>query len=380
MSPIAKTLRFVLPAVILLLGTAVLSASYLAYSASEDVTATLENSGPISFTDTVRVTFSHLILQEAGYRERIVVAPSANIYVSWDKEGTVLEFTPEVTWRPETRYTITLPETKATNYAAFSQASLTFETLSYPKVVDVWPSNQTTDALIGIEDPIRVSLDRPTKDFWIDFTITPEIEVVSQHNEDQTYFEILPKVALEGGQEYTVSVIAHPVDGTSSQYQKELHSFSFTTQPPEPSKWSKNATERIAQAKRFTQPRVTQGKYIDINIDAQIMTLFEDGTLLDAYLISSGLAGMDTPKGTFQIHNQHLRPWSRQYELFMPYWMAITPDGKYGIHELPEWPGGYKEGADHLGIPVSHGCVRLGVGAAERVYEWANVGTTVVIY
>jgi hypothetical protein len=66
--------------------------------------------------------------------------------------------------------------------------------------------------------------------------------------------------------------------------------------------------------------------------------------------------------------------------LYMPYWMAITPDGKYGIHELPEWPGGYKEGANHLGRPVSHGCVRLGVGAAKTVYEWASEGTTVVVH
>jgi lipoprotein-anchoring transpeptidase ErfK/SrfK len=60
--------------------------------------------------------------------------------------------------------------------------------------------------------------------------------------------------------------------------------------------------------------------------------------------------------------------------------MAIRADGKYGLHELPEWPNGYKEGASHLGIPVSHGCVRLGVGAAVRVFNWVEIGTPVVIY
>ena len=52
---------------------------------------------------------------------------------------------------------------------------------------------------------------------------------------------------------------------------------------------------------------------------------------------------------------------------------------KYGLHELPEWPGGKKEGEDHLGTPVSGGCIRLGVGAAKELYEWADVGTEVII-
>ena len=58
----------------------------------------------------------------------------------------------------------------------------------------------------------------------------------------------------------------------------------------------------------------------------------------------------------------------------MPFWMQFTGMG-HGIHELPEWPGGYKEGAAHLGIPVSHGCVRLGIGPAQTVYNWADKGT-----
>jgi lipoprotein-anchoring transpeptidase ErfK/SrfK len=59
--------------------------------------------------------------------------------------------------------------------------------------------------------------------------------------------------------------------------------------------------------------------------------------------------------------------------------MQFTGAG-HGIHELPEWKNGYKEGANHLGTPVSHGCVRLGVGPAAKVYGWAEVGTPIVIH
>ena len=64
----------------------------------------------------------------------------------------------------------------------------------------------------------------------------------------------------------------------------------------------------------------------------------------------------------------------------MPNWMALVASGKFGIHELPEWPSGYKEGASHLGSPVSHGCVRLGVGPSKRVYDFAEVGTPVIVH
>lgn len=121
------------------------------------------------------------------------------------------------------------------------------------------------------------------------------------------------------------------------------------------------------------------GKRIEINLAKQRLSIYEDGKNLGTYVISSGKKSMPTPKGTFQIYYKTRMAWSAKYGLFMPYWMSFTPSGSHGIHELPEWPGGYKEGANHLGIPVSHGCVRLGVGPAKKVYYWADIGTPVVI-
>ncbi|HCU70535.1 MAG TPA: hypothetical protein DIC35_02130 [Candidatus Moranbacteria bacterium] len=123
-----------------------------------------------------------------------------------------------------------------------------------------------------------------------------------------------------------------------------------------------------------------KGKRIDINLATQTLTRYQDGKAIGSYKISSGKRSMPTPKGTFEIHSKARRAWSEEYKLFMPYWMAFTPSGSHGIHELPEWPNGAKEGAKHLGVPVSHGCVRLGVGAARAVYDWAPVGTPVIIH
>lgn len=120
------------------------------------------------------------------------------------------------------------------------------------------------------------------------------------------------------------------------------------------------------------------GKKIVIHLSSQTMDMVEHGVVLSTFKISSGKRGMQTPTGTFKVLNKNKRAYSKTYGLYMPYWMAFTTRG-HGIHELPEWPNGYKEGENHLGTPVSHGCVRLGVGSAQTMFEWAEVGTPIEV-
>ncbi|MEI8061383.1 MAG: peptidoglycan binding domain-containing protein [Candidatus Berkelbacteria bacterium] len=120
------------------------------------------------------------------------------------------------------------------------------------------------------------------------------------------------------------------------------------------------------------------GKYIDVDLTKQLMTLFDGSTQVAQYIVSTGKASTPTPVGTRTIEGHSGRAWSAPFGLYMPYFMGLG--GGYGIHELPEWPNGYKEGEAHLGTPVSHGCIRLGVGAAQTVYDWTPDGTQVYIH
>jgi len=124
---------------------------------------------------------------------------------------------------------------------------------------------------------------------------------------------------------------------------------------------------------------IKSGKYVDIDISSQRLTLFQDGKSNGSYPISSGSASFPTPHGVFKINGKTTNAFSAKYNLYMPYWMAFV-GSLYGIHELPEYANGYKEGQEYLGQAVSHGCVRLGVGAAARVYNWTPVGTTVIVH
>ncbi len=119
-------------------------------------------------------------------------------------------------------------------------------------------------------------------------------------------------------------------------------------------------------------------KYIDIDVSEQKLRYYQNGRQVNEFQISSGKKSMPTPYGEFKIWQKNPRAYSKTYALFMPWWMSFKPS--YGIHELPEWPSGYKEGQNHLGNPVSHGCVRLGVGPAKTLYDWTPIGTPVIIH
>ena len=124
-------------------------------------------------------------------------------------------------------------------------------------------------------------------------------------------------------------------------------------------------------------------KMITIHTVSQKLRFYLGGVSIGEYLVSTGQKKLPTPTGTFTIAKKSERVWSRLARLWMPWWMNLTgaraPAGLYAIHELPEWPNGVKEGESHLGRPVSHGCVRLGIGPAKRLYDWTPVGTKVVI-
>jgi len=125
-------------------------------------------------------------------------------------------------------------------------------------------------------------------------------------------------------------------------------------------------------------PGLYEGKYLEVNLSEQTLYCW-DGTKQECRdIVSTGKWDMPTPTGTRYIEDKSARAYSAKYDLYMPYWNGLG--GGYGIHELPEWDNGYKEGESHLGTPVSHGCIRLGVGAAEFVYNWAPIGTVVYIH
>lgn len=168
-------------------------------------------------------------------------------------------------------------------------------------------------------------------------------------------------------------------DGDGLSDRMELNFHTDLTNPDTDGDGYKDGEEINGGYDPLQIDKVKLTKKIEINAGKeQKLYYFLGDVRMGEFKISSGKSNRPTPKGNFKIDDKSLRAWS-SYGLWMPYWLSLNK-GYFGIHELPVWPDGSKEGANHLGLPVSHGCVRLGVGPAEFLYNWAPIGTAVKIY
>lgn len=121
-------------------------------------------------------------------------------------------------------------------------------------------------------------------------------------------------------------------------------------------------------------------KSINVDLSDQTMTMKIGEAEIWTIKVSTGAYDTPTPKGTYKVlSKQELRIGGKAPHYRMPYFMMWRADG-YGIHALPYLAndGGafWSEARDHIGIPVSHGCIRVLPEDAVVLYEFADLGTT----
>lgn len=167
------------------------------------------------------------------------------------------------------------------------------------------------------------------------------------------------------------SFISKPPSFTSTISNNETDHDAACTEPAE-SEPAEVAPFDILPPEDYEEPEPE--KYIIISLADQRMFIFENGSIIHRFLVSTGVPGHSTPTGNYSVHNQALRAWSNKYECYMPHWSAITPDGLYGMHSLDG-----TSYLSHLGSVASHGCIRLSPEDATWLYDWVDIGTPVDI-
>lgn len=124
------------------------------------------------------------------------------------------------------------------------------------------------------------------------------------------------------------------------------------------------------------------GKKIVVSRAEQRTRVYENGALLYDWVVSTGLPDSPTHRGTFQVLGKHEEAYASQWDLWMPYFVSVYTAGggiENGFHELPILSNGQRLWAGSLGHPASFGCIILGIPDAKTLYDWAEVGVTVVI-
>ena len=106
--------------------------------------------------------------------------------------------------------------------------------------------------------------------------------------------------------------------------------------------------------------------YVDLT--RQRATVYRNGVRIAVSTISSGKEGHETPTGVFTILEKNVEHHSRTYDdASMPYQQRLS------------WLGVALHAGNLPGYPASHGCVRLPMEFAKKLFEVTPMGGTVVI-
>lgn len=105
-----------------------------------------------------------------------------------------------------------------------------------------------------------------------------------------------------------------------------------------------------------------------VSLTEQRAYVYRNGIAIGVSTVSSGKPGRETPTGVFSILQKKVEHKSSLYNSApMPYMERLTWDG-IALH------------AGHLpGYPASHGCVRLPLAFAKKLYEVTGFSSTTVI-
>jgi lipoprotein-anchoring transpeptidase ErfK/SrfK len=122
-------------------------------------------------------------------------------------------------------------------------------------------------------------------------------------------------------------------------------------------------------------------KRIEVSLEEQMVRAYEDDTLVYEFICVTGDDDHPTDSGTFKIFRKQHPYRSQTYDVQMDYALFFTQDGKalhqyHGPVPLSVVRTLKKQVSEWFG---SHGCVRLEEDAARQLYEWAPVGTEVIV-
>ncbi|MEP7089585.1 MAG: L,D-transpeptidase [Nocardioidaceae bacterium] len=98
------------------------------------------------------------------------------------------------------------------------------------------------------------------------------------------------------------------------------------------------------------------------------------------YLVSGSVTDNLSP-GTYQVYSRSMRAWGIDDSGSMRYMVRFAhgQNAAIGFHDIPVLDGALVQSRDQLGTPESHGCIRQWRPDARALWDFAPVGTEVVV-
>ncbi|HTF00926.1 MAG TPA: L,D-transpeptidase family protein [Bradyrhizobium sp.] len=161
----------------------------------------------------------------------------------------------------------------------------------------------------------------------------------------------------------------------SSQAEAALYWSDFDSgfSQPSPTVTQRRPKPRLRQAKKIGAPQKEAGKpqgplIIAISIQKQNLKIYDAKGFFAETPISTGMPGHPTPMGVFSVIQKHKLHHSNIYSgAPMPYMQRIT------------WSGVAMHAGVLPGYPASHGCIRMPMAFAVKMWGWTRMGARVVV-
>jgi lipoprotein-anchoring transpeptidase ErfK/SrfK len=164
--------------------------------------------------------------------------------------------------------------------------------------------------------------------------------------------------------------------GAASQADAALYywnNYDPSYYQPEPQIQSRRSKPRKPAAKIAAPEKETGAKpqaplVIAISIQDQKMRVFDANGLFAESPVSTGMKGHSTPMGVFSVIQKHKFHHSNIYSgAPMPYMQRIT------------WSGVAMHAGVLPGYPASHGCIRMPMAFAIKMWNWTKMGARVIV-
>lgn len=133
------------------------------------------------------------------------------------------------------------------------------------------------------------------------------------------------------------------------------------TGSPTPTMFRKVFNKRGAYRLRHTSP----SKHVEADLSKQVIVLVDHKKPQQIYTMSSGKPSTPTVQGTFHFYRRE--PGANSHGMYYSTYFY----GGYAVHGYPSVPATY---------PASHGCVRVPIPDAYRIYSSIEIGETIYVF
>lgn len=152
-----------------------------------------------------------------------------------------------------------------------------------------------------------------------------------------------------------------------SYYSRQVRHPDMPQQKPQ-KRGSAAKSKKEALVEKETGAKPQGPLVIVVSIDRQKVTIYDSNGVFAEAPVSTGMKGHSTPMGVFSVIQKHKFHHSNIYSgAPMPYMQRIT------------WSGVAMHAGVLPGYPASHGCIRMPMAFAVKMWNWTKMGARVLV-